>query len=275
MDADTQQNGPPFSFEIPRGNEGQEFLIDQDGTLKTDVKFTSKSKRVYVLQVRVYDNGTPTLFSDTWVTVRVIEESRYPPVVKALEVNVNSYNNEFPGGIIGRVRATDQDPYDNVLFSIVSKHRYILDINSEDGSLTALPGLIAGIYHVNVSASDGKFTSYGEVKIIVKQITDEMQYNAIVMRFKDVTPEEFVVDHQKSFIRAIKNLQSVNVKDVDILSMQPASQESTRMKRDSKQDLDVMFTVCRSKSRMISSDTLLKAVTDQKSKIEAVIGLKV
>jgi protocadherin Fat 1/2/3 len=40
--------------------------------------------------------------------VHVIEESRYPPVITPLEVDILSYQDEFPGSVIGRIVASDQ-----------------------------------------------------------------------------------------------------------------------------------------------------------------------
>ena len=42
------------------------------------------------------------------MTVRIIEESRYPPLILPLEVEVFSYQDDFPGSVIGRIVASDQ-----------------------------------------------------------------------------------------------------------------------------------------------------------------------
>ena len=94
--------------------------VVQDGTLRTATnKYNHKVVPDYHLQVRVFDNGTPPLFSDAFVTVHIIEESRYPPLVAPLEVTVNSFLDDFPGAVIGTVVATDQDPYDQLSYDLV------------------------------------------------------------------------------------------------------------------------------------------------------------
>ena len=96
------------------------FRIDQNGSLRTAKRFNHKVKDSYSLQILVFDNGSPPLFSDTWVYVKVIEESKYPPIVTPLEVTINSFLDEYAGGIIGRVHVSDQDPYDTMTFSFAS-----------------------------------------------------------------------------------------------------------------------------------------------------------
>ena len=70
------------------------------------------SQAAYLLKIRAFDNGTPPLFADAWVEVKVIEESKFPPAVTPLNVQIASFLDDFPGGSIGRVKATDRDLYD-------------------------------------------------------------------------------------------------------------------------------------------------------------------
>jgi protocadherin Fat 1/2/3 len=42
--------------------------VVQDGSLRTAKKFNHKLRDKYILQIRVFDNGTPPLFSDTYGT---------------------------------------------------------------------------------------------------------------------------------------------------------------------------------------------------------------
>ena len=46
------------------------------------------------------------------VTVHIIEESQYPPVITPLDIEIYSYQDDFPGSIVGKIKASDQDPYD-------------------------------------------------------------------------------------------------------------------------------------------------------------------
>ena len=53
--------------------------------------FDHEVRGKYVLQVRVFDNGTPPMYSDSFVTVNIIEESKFAPSVAPLEVHIWSY----------------------------------------------------------------------------------------------------------------------------------------------------------------------------------------
>lgn len=79
IDNDASPNAEPFTFEFISGNENGAFRIDeQDGILKTATKFNHKIKDSYRLKIRVFDNGSPVLYSDAEVLVKIIEESQYP-----------------------------------------------------------------------------------------------------------------------------------------------------------------------------------------------------
>ena len=109
-DADGPSNAGPFTFEIRSGNVDNAFRIDGNGSLRTARRFNHKVRDHYNLQIVVFDNGSPPLFSDTWILVKVIEESKYPPIITPLEININSFLDEYAGGVIGRVHVNDQDP---------------------------------------------------------------------------------------------------------------------------------------------------------------------
>ena len=113
--------------------------------------------------MRVFDSGTPPLYSDTYVTVHVVDDSVYPPEVRNLSIHISSCMDAFPGGVIGQMEARDRDPYDTLSFNIVSPNRHLFDVHRDDGRLIALTGLDEGEYVVNISVTDQKFTRFGRV----------------------------------------------------------------------------------------------------------------
>lgn len=179
-DADIAPNTSPYTFDFRWGNEGALFKLTQDGTLQTAAKLNHRVKDTYLLHVRVFDNGTPPMYSDTHVVVKVIEESQYPPSLTPLEITVNSYRDAYPGGLIGRVHASDQDQYDTLSFALASPTSGLFDL-STDGMLSA-QALDVGEYAVNVTVTDGKFTSMATVKVSVDLVSEDMLANAVVIR---------------------------------------------------------------------------------------------
>nr|XP_023018375.1 fat-like cadherin-related tumor suppressor homolog [Leptinotarsa decemlineata] len=273
-DKDSFPNTIPYTFDFRSGNDGNTFRLDQDGILRTATKFNHKIKDTYLLQIRVFDNGIPPLYSDTWVIVKIIEESHYPPIITPLEVNINSFLEEYPGGVIGKVYANDQDQYDTLTWSLSPTFgssystQDLFEINQTDGTLTALPRLDIGNYRLNVTVTDGKFSSYTIVKISVELLSEDMLENSVALRFRDVRPETFILSHRKGFIRAVRNAMKCRSDDVVIVSVQPSSNESPRSKRYTSKNLDVLFTVRKSDGGFFSSDAIRKGLNVRLNELE-------
>ncbi|XP_062556294.1 fat-like cadherin-related tumor suppressor homolog isoform X3 [Armigeres subalbatus] len=302
-DADTAPNAAPYTFDVRSGNDGGAFRIEQDGILRTASRFNSKIKDSYLLEIRVFDNGSPPLYSDTWVSIKVIEESQYPPVITPLDIAINSFHDEYPGGEIGKVFATDQDQYDTLTFSlaptagVLYSPMNLFNISRNDGVLHAFPRLDVGDYRINVTVSDGKFASFTIVKVAVELITDEMLTNGIVIRFTKISPEAFILSHRKGFIRSVRNSMGCKIKDIIIISVQKSNDdinlihhrlrrdsglqnvtqgyENTRFRRGTLNDLDVLFTVRKGAQGYYSAYEIRKAIDDNLEEIEDATKLQI
>ena len=53
------------------------------------------------------------------VTVNIIEESQYPPIITPLDVQIFSYQDDFPGSIVGKIKASDQDAHDVLSYELM------------------------------------------------------------------------------------------------------------------------------------------------------------
>lgn len=263
-------------MEIISGNEDGAFrLVQQDASLRTAIKFNHKKKDKYVLQIKVSDNGSPILSSDAWITALIIEESQFPPVVSSLEVTINSFRDEFPGGVMGRIHATDGDPYDKLHYEVVSPVKDLFSVDREDGTLVALPGLDVGSYNVNVSVTDGKFTSFGMILVEVNMVSEEAVKNSVGIRLKGITPEDFILSHRKNFLHGLRSALNVRVKDIDILSIQPAEAVTLKEKRDTNRDLDVLFAARKSPHIYYAAKQLLSKLKEKQTLFETTSNLKV
>ncbi len=277
-DFDLDPNGPPFSYDIITGNENHEFRIDRHGVLNTASNFARQIKDTYVIMVRVFDNGQPPLFSDAHVTIKIIEESAFPPIITPLEIHVNAYNDEFPIAVIGRVKAIDRDQYDKLSYSIVSDNSYLFDIHSIDGTIRTTQLLDAGDYHINVSVSDGKFFSFTDVKLDIMNINDDMVENSVVIRFQHMLPEEFLSVHREEFLQVIRAELGVRTKDIFILSIQPASGtivHASRKKRSTDSDLDILVAIRKTQDTYFRGNPLRRRIKQMVPRLEAVMGVNV
>ncbi|XP_050706393.1 fat-like cadherin-related tumor suppressor homolog [Eriocheir sinensis] len=288
-DADADPSGAPFTWEvINQPVESRAFTLDQDGSLRLATnKLNHKVQDRYVVQVRVWDSGSPPLHANTQVTVSVVEESRFPPTLFPLKTVVISFRSASPGGIIGRVTALDQDPYDTLQYSVVpypeevSSIKYF-DIDSEDGTLVALTPLDAGNYSVNVSVSDGRYHRTVQASIEVSVVTEEMVENAVIIHLGPLSSDEFLSRYQKYFLKAIAIELSVQEHSVVLVSLQPALVHShsldkidyipQRSKRDIQRSLDVLIVVRLFEIYMTREHLLLK-LKEKQVDIKEKLGL--
>ncbi|KAM6988350.1 LOW QUALITY PROTEIN: protocadherin Fat 3-like [Tautogolabrus adspersus] len=222
-DQDSSHNGPPFEFKILSGNSGGEFVLEKDGTLVANQVFRRDLATEYIIQIQVSDSGKPRLSSSSMLTVRVIEESLHRPVALPLEVHIVTMEDEFPGGVIGQLHATDADPYDALTFGHAPPaQRSLFKINPRDGKIIALGGLDAGRYNLNASVSDGRFAVPVPVSVHVEQATPEMLREAVTVRFESVAPQDFVALHMKSVLKVLRQAATSQQQDkLHMLSLQP------------------------------------------------------
>ncbi|KAM9733934.1 protocadherin Fat 3a [Menidia menidia] len=264
IDRDSPHNGPPFSFSILSGNEGGEFLLRKDGILVANQVFRRDLANEYVIQIQVSDSGRPSLSSSTLFTVKVIEESLHRPSVLPLEIHVVTMEDEFPGGVIGQLHATDADPYDALTFGhALPAQRSLFKINLHDGKIIALGGLDTGRYFLNTSVSDGRYVVPVPVTIQVDQATTEMLRDAVTVRFESVSPEDFVSLHLKSVLKVLQEVaQSKEQDKLHLLSLQPVG---------GTEQLDMLVTVETAEGGYYNAAYLTQKLSTSRQKLEEVL----
>uniref|UniRef100_A0A3B1ITV3 FAT atypical cadherin 1a n=1 Tax=Astyanax mexicanus TaxID=7994 RepID=A0A3B1ITV3_ASTMX len=258
-DGDASHNGPPFTFNIVGGNEDDAFHITPQGALVTVAVLRRQTREHYVLQTRVSDSGRPSLSSTAFISVRLVEESVHAPAVLPLEVFITTATDEYPGGVLGKIHATDQDVYDTSapLFSV----------SPADGKLVALSGLDAGQYTLNATVTDGRFTSFARVNVHVRHAAAHMLDNSIGVRFAAIAPEEFIGDYWRNFLRALRNIAGVRRADVQLVSLQPAA--------DASGDLEVLLALEKSGSPYQPQEVVYRKLNSSAGAIEEMTGVRI
>uniref|UniRef100_A0A8C1TTF3 FAT atypical cadherin 1b n=1 Tax=Cyprinus carpio TaxID=7962 RepID=A0A8C1TTF3_CYPCA len=218
-DNDSPQNGPPFSFSILKGEETSPFSIDQQGVVKT---VGPLRKGQHILQVQVSDNGRPPLKSVTSVSVLVLQTSVYPPSVLSLDVFIMILEDEYLGGKLGKVQATDQDEYDTLTFSLEPQSHSLFSVVATDGRLSARGGLDVGHYQLNVSVSDGRFSALSGVTVNVLRVTEQMLDSSVSVRFAGIAAEDFIQDHWKNLQKVVRSVAGVRRGALQLISLQSA-----------------------------------------------------
>ena len=261
------------------------------------------------MTVRAYDSGEPPLSSDVKVEISIVNDSLHPPKVQKMSVTIRSCAENFFGGVIGQVKAQDLDPYDRLVFTIVSPNSHLFDIHRFDGRLIALTSLDVGHYVVNASVSDGKFTSYARVDVDAVCTTKETLANAVTVQFENLSVEQFYANFKDDFRRVIKRELKVRESNVEIINVQSSSESlegmdhvlqanridtkkgrpdfvssskrvkrspggsSNRMGQDT--NLDVLFAVLKSPNNYFPRQTLARKVKQVQGRIENELGVAV
>ena len=147
-----------------------------------------------------------------------------------------------------------------------------------------MQGLDEGSYVVNVSVTDGKFTTVSQAETDVVAITDAMVDEALVMQLGGASPEEFLLSYKRSFHRAVKSLFGVKPRDVVVLSIQRSKTRDTRQTKKKliskggfslKPDLDVLFVVRKNSDSFYPRNLVRKKVLVSRQTLEDVLGLSV
>ncbi|XP_056135970.1 protocadherin Fat 1a [Lampris incognitus] len=270
-DRDATHNGPPFTFAIVDGNEGDAFQINQQGALLAVGALNRRSQEHYLLQAQVSDSGKPQLLSTAFISIRIIEESVYPPAILPLDIFISTAGDEYPGGVLGKIHATDQDIYDTLTYSLAPSSSSaegsddLFTVSASDGKVIAQRPLDVGHYPLNVTVTDGRFTTAADVTVHVRQATLQALDNTIAVRFSNIAPEEFIGDYWRNFQRALRNIAGVRRNDVQLVSLQPTEQG----------DLDVLLALERSGSPYQPQEVVFRKLNSSTAVIEEMTGVRI
>ncbi|XP_042182005.1 protocadherin Fat 2 [Oncorhynchus tshawytscha] len=234
-DRDTPQNGPPFTFHIASGNEDRRFHVDQGGLLSISVPLKKKIKPQHLLKIQVTDSGHPPLSSICVVKINVTEQSKYPPSVMPLEVFITTTGDTFSNRVIGKLHASDQDLHDILNYKLISESpdggdpgpssdpsgglsRFSVDL--VDGKIWADEDLKPGLYSLNVSVSDGKFSVWAGVKVHVWKPTQQALDAGLTLQLAGLSPEEFLGDLWRGLQRSLSTALGITRQDLHLVSLQ-------------------------------------------------------
>ncbi|XP_054282044.1 fat-like cadherin-related tumor suppressor homolog [Macrosteles quadrilineatus] len=238
-DADLTLNSS-FIFHITEGNSKDMFRIDSDGTLRTTDKLKIQLGEQHTLVVRVEDSEDPTLSSSTWIYIKVVEPSKHPPILHPMKVWVAIYEQQWNGGDLGVLTSSDLDPYDKLEYSVPSNHHFSVD--PRQGTLRARSSLAPGVYNVNVTVSDGKFTTATNVVVTVEPLRQDMLQTSVYIRLSPRIRQQTVASKLPRFL---STLQSAFLRDVRLISIQngPGSSIGLLIAVDGGADLQVVQEV--------------------------------
>ena len=139
----------------------------------------------------------------------------------------------------------------------------------------AMPGLDAGKYLVNVSVSDGKYISLQSVEVVVQSVSEHVLSQSVVIKFRHVTPEQFITSYRKKFINIMKNLFNTDIEKVVILGLQPTFSSKRRIRNVGDPDIDMLLAIRSDDDKYVSRQSVQSILTAKLLSISAQLGIKV
>ena len=128
------------TFSIVSGNANGAFAINASTgvlTVANSAALDFSTNKLFLLTIKVSDNGTGNLFATSIITVNVSQEPNQPPVIIDQTFTLNQ--NVSTGTLVGIVNATDPDPGQSLDYSIVSGNASgTFSINSSTGEIFVL-----------------------------------------------------------------------------------------------------------------------------------------
>ncbi|CDW55955.1 protocadherin Fat 1 [Trichuris trichiura] len=221
-DLDDREAAGVFRFEL-KGVASSMFEITATAALK--VTASNLTDAQYLLMIRVSDGEH---FTECQLDVRLVEGSIRPPVVRSYKAELWTYMDEFAGGLLGQIRATDEDPMDKLTYRLKTPPLLsdIVTLDLDDGQLMAAAGLPVGDYTLKVAVSDGKFTSNAVVELEVQSATYEMLRSAVSLRLGGVDVDKLLEHGLKRFQRSISKHVGVRPRYVHIFSLDQSQPDS-------------------------------------------------
>ena len=219
----------------------------------------------------------------------MIESSKFEPVVFPLQVTMMIPTEDYKGGSLGQIRASDQDPHDQLYYDIVLQGRsQEFQIDLENGSLRSVSKLVEGSYSMNISVSDGKFTTFSPATVEVNDVEDSMIQNGLIVVLGGANPEDFLISYRTSFLRSVASILDVAMSEVIILSIQHTPKRSKRQElienyrlgmvsyaQRPESDISVLFCARKSRRDFYTRRELFNQIMTEIPLMEATMGLRV
>lgn len=223
--------------------------------------------RSFSFLCQVSDSGIPPLSSSAFINIQVTEQSQYAPSALPLEIFITTNEAAFRGGVLGKIHATDRDPHDTLVYTLVAEvpREGRFSVGATDGKIIAGDKLPHGHYLLNVTVSDGTFTASTSVNVHVWCFTQEALDKAVVLHFRHLSPEEFVGDHWRNLQRFLGNILVTRRQNIHMASLQPAA---------SSDGVDLLLAVGEPHGSLYEPRVLANKITVSAGEMDQLVGLR-
>lgn len=112
-----------------------------------------------------------------------------------LDVFITTTEQTFSRRVIGKLHASDQDPHDVLSYRLETTHNGNFSMDSVNGKIVAEKALLPGIYFLNVSVTDGKFTVGSGVRVHIWTASQQELDQGFTLHLAGLSAEEFVSEY--------------------------------------------------------------------------------
>ena len=234
-DWDSEENGPPFHFQIDKNTADDEiqakFAI-RDADLFVRVEFNREERKSYDIPIAITDSGTPPMTGTSTLTVIIGDENDNPMSEGSSSIFVYNYKGEAPKTEIGRVYVNDPDDWDlpDKHFAWASTHEGFL-LNQDTGMITLLPGISNDTFVLKFIVTEHstyipRHQVNAYVNVTVKELPEEAVERSGSVRFFGMTAHDFVapdeetgVSRKEIFQERIADMLNTSVENVDVFTV--------------------------------------------------------
>ena len=184
LDADATNQHSALSYEITGGHNTSLFEIITTsgvGVVTVAGKLDRESEPTHVLEVTVYDSGTPPHNASTLLTIELQDANDNPPIFEQSSYEFTLQENSPPRTLIGRVRANDIDQQ-NVSYLLNSTGFEVDSVSGEIFSVAEFDREEQDLHTVLVMATDEGSGQQDVVRTV--QVPVEVR----ILDTNDVTP---------------------------------------------------------------------------------------
>nr|AUG84445.1 fat [Platynereis dumerilii] len=204
-DQDIPPNQGPYQYTLLNNLDVFDVGLNS-GLVQARVTLDRETIPSYLTRVRVTDNGNPTMTSTLSFRISVSDDNDNPSKQRPLEIILQTFNGEFPGGKVADVIPLDIDDEGDYQCELVQGNSQVFSL--QDGCqlhMTRWNNPIAQSYQLNISGFDGVHNVvYSPMMVRTAQFDQAAAENSIVIQLTDVTLETFLSDSYSSFVEALR-----------------------------------------------------------------------
>ena len=220
-----------IKYRIESGNTGDAFRLSIVGDLVVQGPLDREEVSSYDLTIVADDNGTPTLSSTIFITVRVLDVNDNSPTVGQQFIYLYLLRGHTPLVSLGTVFVNDSDTAEvnQHVFNLVQTSRpEIIQIENENGLVRvadATPPL--GAYDFTVVVTDvTNVPVITTIQALIRNVTDDLLPHSFCVQFSGVTPGDFVDAHLEPYLAGARSMLSAELNatlDVEAISIQDST----------------------------------------------------